>query len=159
MSGKTKVPEAVGPNQGPYDPTNKTNASTQAATVVAPNLGSDDANPEHFEHNDPNKGPNPPAHAGPAYEDLLNMVTKQGRQIEQMQKTIAGATQLTVNKAKTKPVLPKEALQFGGESYKWRIARFTVDGEFITAEEAMFDPEIISKILAIEGQGILQKLV
>ena len=139
-------------------------------------------------------GPNPPAHAGPAYDELLNMVisqgkeiaemkknagkvnnaaamggpghdelmtlvARQGKQLEEMKKTIAGATQLTVNKAKTKPVLPKEALNFDGESYRWRVARFSINGEFITAEEAMFDPEIISKILVIEGQGILQKLV
>lgn len=57
-------------------------------------------------------------------------------------------------------------VKVGGVEYKWQVAHFHLPGEvagetteYYTAEEASTDVDVLKKILAIKGQGLLKALV
>jgi uncharacterized coiled-coil protein SlyX len=59
------------------------------------------------------------------------------------------------------PTIPTEPLEHEGKSYKWNVAAFSLPGspEKFTAAEASVTPELIDRLLNIEGQKALQELV
>ena len=64
------------------------------------------------------------------------------------------------NLQEQKPLtIPTEPVEHKGKSYMWTAASFILKGETYTAEEASLNEALITKILAIKGQGLLREKV
>lgn len=64
-----------------------------------------------------------------------------------------------VTKAKVKPTIPKENVVSKGKNYKWNVPHFRFGSdEIVTAEDAATDKDLIAKIIATPGQGILSEV-
>ena len=57
--------------------------------------------------------------------------------------------------------IPAEGPEVDGKKYQWKVAGFRLpgDAERYSAIQANEDPELVEKILAIEGQNILVEVV
>jgi hypothetical protein len=81
---------------------------------------------------------------------------------EKQQEVIASLqTKETViaTKAKAKPTIPTEKVVSKGKNYKWNVPHFRFGSDaVITAEDAATDSELVAKIIATPGQGILSQI-
>lgn len=114
------------------------------------------------ENNTPQEGQKPedqkPGDQNPAVstEDFAALQ----KMVEDQAKTIASLSTGTTKieeKAAPKLSIPKKALTVGEKKYKFTVPHFKHNGQYITAEDAAIQPELLAEIAGIEGQGILKE--
>jgi hypothetical protein len=96
-------------------------------------------------------------------EALLEIVKKQGEQIDQLTKMVSAKqeTSITVDAAVKVPTLPTDAVDVNGKQYKLNFASFRLpdSSTIILASEAAVDEELLKTIVAIPGQNVLKEQV
>lgn len=97
-------------------------------------------------------------------EDHLKTIEEQAGKIEQLNTVIGTANTKTVIEIEKKkveaPVIPAEPFEYKGKSYKWLRAAFRLPGDIkkYSCQDAAGNENVMDKLLAIEGQGILKEL-
>lgn len=76
-------------------------------------------------------------------------------QIKKLSNAVVAKEEFVKTKPEPKPTRPKEPVEVGGKEYTFRFAAFYFEGVRYTAEDASVSPEILEKIVATAGQGIL----
>ncbi len=93
------------------------------------------------------------------------IIKEQTEQIELLNGIIGNAkpAQTTIEAAGKKagpPVIPTELVEIGDKKYQWQRAAFRLPGDInkYSAQEAATNTEVLTRLLAIEGQSILKEL-
>ena len=90
------------------------------------------------------------------FDILLQSHTALQEKVSVLENMLNAKTEISSKKVEL-PTIPKDAIEFNGKKYEWKVAIFhsPIDAKKTTAEEASLDEEILTAILAIKGQGML----
>lgn len=96
--------------------------------------------------------------------ELENTNSQQAQVIEEQAKTLGTLNQpaTVIMEVKSKKItVPAETINIAGKEYMFQVACFRMTGEpeILLSENAALRPDLLQKIIAIEGQGILKEVV
>ena len=94
-------------------------------------------------------------------ETLKELVSDFNKGREELLKVLSEGTTLAAAEPAKKPEIPTETVEVGKKKYAFAVASFRLPGEAEpnTAEQAITDPKLLAKIVAIKGQTILKEQV
>lgn len=91
---------------------------------------------------------------------LEGIVTDQAEKIEELATALAEKTTSSVkvsDEPVKKPEIPEKTFKHGGEEYRFKVAKFRIDGIVYLAEEAIND-KAVCKTAAEDYPGLLEKV-
>jgi hypothetical protein len=91
--------------------------------------------------------------------ELHDIILKQGEKIDILTKLVGNSNIIKDAVKKEKPKLPEEPVEHQGKKYQALVPAFKLQGQSYTTEQANIVPELLAKVLAVEGQKIYKELV